>query len=87
MLTPGSTVPMEGEFMIISEGPKGLPYNEVFAGKTVVVFGLPGAMTPTCSEKQLPGYLEKLDEFKAKGVDTVTLQRQPTVAIQNFICF
>jgi peroxiredoxin len=40
-------------------------------GKRVVIFGLPGAYTPTCSAKHVPGYLHKLDELKAKGVDEV----------------
>ena len=41
------------------------------AGKKIVIFGLPGAYTPTCSAKHVPGYLDKLDALKAKGVDEV----------------
>jgi len=41
------------------------------AGKTIAVFGLPGAFTPTCSAKHVPGYLEKYSEFKAAGVDEI----------------
>ena len=44
---------------------------EIFDGKKVVVFALPGAFTPTCSSQQLPGYEEKYDELKAQGVDEV----------------
>jgi peroxiredoxin len=62
---------MDGEFMVLDGGPKPLPTKEVFAGKKVVLFGLPGAMTPTCSEKQLPGFIENAEAFKAKGVDTI----------------
>lgn len=45
--------------------------NEIFGGKTVVVFGLPGAFTPTCSSTHAPGYEAHYDEFKATGVDEV----------------
>ncbi len=45
--------------------------DEIFGGKTVVVFGLPGAFTPTCSSTHAPGFESKYDEFKAKGVDEV----------------
>lgn len=44
---------------------------ELFAGKTVVLFGLPGAFTPTCSGKHVPGYLAHAADFKAKGVDLI----------------
>ncbi|HEU4677414.1 MAG TPA: peroxiredoxin, partial [Candidatus Paceibacterota bacterium] len=45
--------------------------DELFKGKKVVVFGLPGAFTPTCSSTHLPGYEAKYDELKAQGVDEV----------------
>jgi peroxiredoxin len=45
--------------------------NDLFAGKRVVVFSLPGAFTPTCSTYQLPGYDEKYEEFQALGIDQV----------------
>lgn len=44
---------------------------EIFGGKQVVLFGVPGAYTPTCSLKHLPGFLSNIDEFKRRGVDTV----------------
>ena len=53
------------------EGVKDVSTDEYFAGKKVVVFGLPGAFTPTCSAKHLPGFIEKHPELKAKGVDRV----------------
>merc|ERR1719491_2737484 len=46
-------------------------FKELCAGKKVVLVGLPGAFTPTCSTKQIPGYLAKADQLKAKGVDAV----------------
>lgn len=45
--------------------------SDYFSGKRVVVFALPGAFTPTCSSKQLPGYEEKYNEFKERGIDEV----------------
>lgn len=45
--------------------------GELFAGKTVVLFGLPGAFTPTCSGKHVPGYLAHASDFSAKGVDLI----------------
>ena len=44
---------------------------ELFAGKKVIMFSLPGAFTPTCSSKHLPGYLARYDELRAKGVDVI----------------
>lgn len=48
-----------------------LTTSDIFAGKKVVVFSLPGAFTPTCSSNHLPRYEELYDEFKAQGVDTI----------------
>ncbi len=52
-------------------GPKDVTVGDVFGGKKVVMFALPGAFTPTCSAKHLPGFLEKADEIKKKGVDEI----------------
>ena len=54
-----------------AEGIKEIKSDEFFAGKTVVLFSVPGAFTPTCSAKHLPGYLELAEQLKAKGVDTI----------------
>jgi glutaredoxin/glutathione-dependent peroxiredoxin len=53
------------------DGLKDVTTQELIAGKKVVLFAVPGAFTPTCHAKHMPSYLEHLDEFKAKGVDTV----------------
>lgn len=67
----GDTLP-EAKFTIMGEGgPKPVSSSEVFKGKTVVLFAVPGAFTPTCSEQHLPGFVGRADELKAKGVATV----------------
>jgi len=52
-------------------GPRDVTAREVFANKKVVVFAVPGAFTPTCSMKHLPGFLEHAEAIKAKGVDEI----------------
>ena len=67
----GSPVP-EVTFKMRKDGEfYDLTTKEIFDDKNVVLFALPGAFTPTCSTKQLPGYRENLDKFKEAGVDTV----------------
>ena len=59
-------------FMTMSaEGPKPVQTAEVFGGRKVALFAVPGAYTPTCSKQHLPGYVQKFDELKSKGFDTV----------------
>jgi peroxiredoxin len=53
------------------EGPRPLSTDDIFKGAKVALLALPGAFTPTCSAKHLPGYKEKVAEFKAKGVDKI----------------
>jgi len=60
---------VEGEGCSI--GPNPVKVREATAGKTIALFALPGAFTPTCSAKHVPGYLEKFDEFKKAGVDEI----------------
>jgi peroxiredoxin len=52
-------------------GPEQVSSSEYFAGKKVALFSVPGAFTPTCSARHLPGYVEKAAELKAKGVDEI----------------
>jgi peroxiredoxin len=56
-----------------ADGVKPKTGAELFAGKKVVLFGVPGAFTPTCSRNHLPGFIAKADEFFAKGVDTIAV--------------
>jgi glutaredoxin/glutathione-dependent peroxiredoxin len=53
------------------EGPQQLTTDQLFAGKKVVLFSVPGAFTPTCDARHLPGFIQHAADFKAKGVDTV----------------
>lgn len=62
---------MEVEGNGCSIGPNTFKVEEMTKGKKIVIFGLPGAYTPTCSAKHLPGYLEHFDQLQAKGVDEV----------------
>ena len=62
----------EATFMEMgAEGPGPVTTADVFAGKTVALFAVPGAYTPTCSAKHLPGFIEKAGEFSGKGVDEI----------------
>ena len=54
-------------------GPKEVTTHDVFAGKKVVFFGVPGAFTPTCSNNHLPGFLENRDAILSRGVDTIAV--------------
>ncbi|HTN48408.1 MAG TPA: peroxiredoxin [Burkholderiaceae bacterium] len=54
-----------------SLGPNTFKVGDLTKGKKIAVFGLPGAYTPTCSAKHVPGYVQKLDALKAKGIDEV----------------
>ena len=54
-----------------AEGMQKITTDELFKGKTVVLFGLPGAFTPTCSAKHLPGFVQNAKAIKGKGVDTI----------------
>ncbi|MGD9784382.1 MAG: peroxiredoxin [Hyphomicrobiaceae bacterium] len=54
-----------------ADGPKPVKTAEVFSGKKVALFAVPGAYTPTCHQQHLPGFLANRDELKAKGIDTI----------------
>lgn len=62
----------EATFMTMGgEGPKPQTTAEVFGGKKVALFAVPGAFTPTCHKSHMPGYVQKSDEIKGKGIDMI----------------
>ena len=65
------------------EGPKDITTDELFKGKKVVLFSVPGAFTPTCDAKHLPGFVQLGDQIKAKGVDTVACMAVNDVFVMN----
>ena len=67
----GDKVPAVNFRVLTAEGPKEMTSDELFKGKKVAFFAVPGAFTPTCSQRHLPGYVDKADALKAKGVDTI----------------
>jgi peroxiredoxin len=56
---------------VLDNGVQAIRTDDIFKGKKVVLFSVPGAFTPTCSAKHLPGYIDKLAALKAKGIDTI----------------
>jgi glutaredoxin/glutathione-dependent peroxiredoxin len=65
------------------EGPKDLTTEELFKGKRVVLFSVPGAFTPTCDAKHLPGFVQLADQIRAKGVDTIACMAVNDVFVMN----
>ncbi|HET9693307.1 MAG TPA: peroxiredoxin [Steroidobacteraceae bacterium] len=65
------------------DGPQNITTDQLFAGKKVVLFSVPGAFTPTCDAKHLPGFVEKAGDLKAKGVDTVACMAVNDVFVMN----
>ncbi len=72
MIKAGDALPADVKLMEMGEGgPKPVTVGELTRGKTVVLFAVPGAFTPTCSLKHLPGFVEKAGDIRAKGVDDI----------------
>jgi glutaredoxin/glutathione-dependent peroxiredoxin len=67
----GDTLPDVKMVKATADGPVPVQASEYFAGKKVALFSVPGAFTPTCSAKHLPGFVDKADELKAKGIDEI----------------
>ncbi|HUD27366.1 MAG TPA: peroxiredoxin [Novosphingobium sp.] len=67
----GDTLPDVKLIKVGEGGPEPVQSAEYFAGKKVALFAVPGAFTPTCSAKHLPGFVEKADDLKAKGIDEI----------------
>jgi peroxiredoxin len=67
----GDKMPSGSLTVMSKDGPKQISTDELFGGKKVALFAVPGAFTPTCSAKHLPGFLEKAGDLKKKGVQTI----------------
>jgi len=67
----GDKLPDVALAIATADGPEGVQSADFFKGKRVALFSVPGAFTPTCSAKHLPGFVEKADALKAKGIDEI----------------
>ena len=65
-IKPGDRIPA-ATLNVLRDGVQPITTDEIFAGRKVVLFSVPGAFTPTCSAKHLPGYVERIDEFRRRG--------------------
>lgn len=70
-MKPGDTLPPATFTEMGERGPQPVTADELFKGRTVVLFAVPGAFTPTCSAKHVPGFVQHFDDLKAKGVDDI----------------
>ena len=71
MIKVGDKLPAATFISPSADGPKPMTTADVFAGKTVALFAVPGAFTPTCSARHLPSFRDKAAELQAKGIDTI----------------
>ncbi len=79
----GNKMP-DGVFKTMTaEGPKEVTTDSLFKGKKVLLFSVPGAFTPTCSGKHLPGYVNNAASLKAKGIDTIACMAVNDVFVMN----
>jgi peroxiredoxin len=79
----GDKIPAATLTIMSESGPKPLTTDELFGGKKVVLFSVPGAFTPTCSAKHLPGFVEHADEILGRGVDTIACMAVNDVFVMN----
>lgn len=71
MIAVGDKIPDVGLWTVTADGPKAVSSHEALGTGKVVLFGVPGAFTPTCSDYHLPGFVTRADDLKAKGVDRI----------------
>ena len=79
----GDRMPTGTFKQMTKDGPQNLTTDQLFKGKTVVLFSVPGAFTPTCDAKHLPGFVEQAPKIKTKGVDTIACMAVNDVFVMN----
>jgi len=79
----GTKLPEANFMTMTADGPKPVSTQDVFSGKRVALFAVPGAFTPTCSAKHLPGFVEKAAMLKARGIDEVACVSVNDVFVMN----
>ena len=79
----GDRLPNATFTTMTADGPKPQTTDDIFKGKKVVLFAVPGAFTPTCHKNHLPGFLQHADKIKAKGVDTIAVTGVNDVFVMN----
>jgi peroxiredoxin len=79
----GDRLPNTTFMTMTADGPKPASTDEVFKGKKVVLFAVPGAFTPTCDRNHLPGFVQNADAIKAKGIDTIAVTGVNDVFVMN----
>lgn len=82
-ISVGDRIPDASFMTMTASGPNRVSTDDVFGGKTVALFSVPGAYTPTCSAKHLPGFVQHAAEIKAKGVDTIACMSVNDVFVMN----
>jgi peroxiredoxin len=83
MIQVGDQLPKATFTVMTGEGPKPKTTDEVFGGKKVVLFAVPGAFTPTCDRNHLPSFRDKATEIKAKGVDAIACVSVNDIFVMN----
>jgi peroxiredoxin len=79
----GDKLPNATFTIMTADGPKPQTTDDIFKGKKVVLFAVPGAFTPTCDRNHLPGFVQNADAIKAKGVDTIAVTGVNDVFVMN----
>jgi len=70
-ISAGDRIPEISLTTMTNEGPTPVSFTDLFAGKRVALFAVPGAFTPTCSQEHLPGFVNQAEQLTDKGIDTV----------------